>query len=750
MKRLTALLALTASMHACPASAALDPVDYVDPYIGSIGHLLRPTRPIVQLPYCMSRIEPIMTPGVKDIYFADKIYGFPAGASMITAVTGTVAADRALNASSYDHDLENATPYWYSALLEDYDIQAEGTVTEHGAAYRFTFPDDADGALVFATESDGELTIEGDTVLRGSQISSGVRRYFHAVVSTPFASVGTISGGILQDGRKSVSGDNIGCFVTFPSDARAVEVHIGISLISAEQAAANYTAELKGRSFDNIKNRARDIWNEELGRIVVTGGTEKERRIFYTALYRAYGRMINITEDGRYYSGYDKQVHDADGTDFYVDDWLWDTYRAMHPLQQILDPKRKLDMITSYIRMYEQSGWLPLFPGIEGDRPVMIGHHATAMIVDAWMKDLRDFDVETAYEAMKKNAMEATMLPWSVGPMTELGKVYLKQGFFPAKPLDKDEWVDEVHDFERRQAVAVTLEHAYDDWCLAQIAKDLGKDDDYTYFMKRARNYENLYNATTGFMSPKTANGRWIEPFDPKISGGQGGRDYFAECNSWVYTWHVQHDVAGLINLMGGRDTFVKRLDQLFIEQPNIAHFHFLGQFPDMTGLTGLFTMGDEPGFHIPYLYNYAGAPWKTQRRVRDLMRVWFDDDPLGICGDEDGGAMSSWYVLSAMGFYPVCPGQPIYNIASPIFERIEIHPKGGKPLTIVAEGASTRNKYIQSATLDGKSLDRPWFTHDSIVNGGTLTLDMGPRPNKTWGSRPQDAPPSMSEESIK
>jgi predicted alpha-1,2-mannosidase len=340
--------------------------------------------------------------------------------------------------------------------------------------------------------------------------------------------------------------------------------------------------------------------------------------------------------------------------------------------------------------------------------------------------------------------MEATMIPWrDRGPITELEMTYFEKGFFPALPGGKAEWISQVDTFERRQSVAVTLEHCYDDWCLAQMAGVLNKNIDYDYFMKRAHNYQTLYDARIGFMAPKTADGKWVEPFDPKLSGGQGGRAYFAECNSWIYTWHVQHDMQGLIDLMGGREKFAQKLDALFVEQYGMLKFKFLNQFPDATGLIGQYAQGNEPSFHIPYLYNYAGAPWKTQRRVREIMKIWYDDDPQGICGDEDGGSMSAWYVFSAIGFYPVCPGRPVYDIGSPVFEQITIKVGDGKKFVIRAINVSAKNKYIQSATLNGKTLNKPWFEHSALVEGGELVFNMGDRPNKDWGSAADAAPPS-------
>jgi predicted alpha-1,2-mannosidase len=467
--------------------------------------------------------------------------------------------------------------------------------------------------------------------------------------------------------------------------------------------------------------------------------------------------MTDITEGGQYFSAYDNKVHPANGVRFHTNDNLWDTYRSAHPLQLLLDPDRQVDMVKSYLLMYDQSGWLPSAPSTRGGQRGMIGHHAAALITDTYMKGYRGFDVEKAYAAMKKNAMEAAMLRSRGGPGTPLERVYMEKGFFPALGKNEKETVSEVPVFERRQAVSLTLEHAFDDWCLSQMAKALNKSEDYAYFLKRAHNYQNVFDPRVGFMAPKTADGKFKydeKEFDPIWTGGQGGRDYYTELNAWNYTFHVPHDPAGLIALMGGREKFVAKLDALFTEQyrgrppaggPGGSKYHFLAWFPDQTGLFGQYSQGNEPSVHIPYLYNYAGEPWKTQRKVRELMRLWYVPTPLGICGDEDGGGLSSWFPLTAMGFYPVAPGRPVYDIGSPIFEETTISLAGGKRFTVSARNTSAKNKYIQSATLNGRPLNRPWFEHADLANGGTLVLEMGPRPNTEWGSAPDAAPPSMS-----
>jgi predicted alpha-1,2-mannosidase len=743
-------LAAAAALGAQPARTP-EPVDDVNPNIGTIGHLLTATVPYVQYPHGMARIAPVTTPGTQDRYLADRIYGFPAGPATLMAYTGELSSDPAQTASHYDHDFETATPYWYKVRLDDSDAVAEATAAPLAAYYRFTFPASPHAHLSLSLPN-GEIEVVGPDAVSGfgggggrRAPADGLRFYFYAVFSKPVAGYRTWNGTAVS-GEERQSGNRIGFATDFAARRNeTVAVRVGISYISVDQAKKNLETQIPQWTFEAVKARARAAWNQALGTIQVTGGTRRQRTIFYTALYRTLGRMTDITEDGRYYSGYDHQVHSADGPDFYVDDGLWDTYRSAHPLSLLIETGRQLDMVRSYIRMYEQSGWMPSFPSVEGDGAVMIGHHSTALIADVYSKGYRSFDVEKAYEGMRKNETEATMLPWRRGPLTALDKIYFEKGFFPALANGEAETVREVHPFERRQAVSVTLENAYDDWCLAQVAKGLGKQDDYAYFMKLAHNYENVFNPENGFMAPRSADGKWVEGFDPKLGGGQGGRAWFTECDAWVYLWHVQHDPAGLIALLGGRDKFADKLERLFEEQPGISKYAFLGKFPDMTGLIGLYPQGNEPAFHIPYLFDYCGRPWETQQRVRQIMDVWYGDGPLGICGDEDGGAMSSWYVFSAMGFYPVTPGQPAYEIGSPLFAGTRIRLEGGKVFTIKAENVSAQNKYIQSATLNGKAWNQPWFPHEAVAKGGTLVLVMGPKPNRQWGSAPAAAPPSMT-----
>ena len=721
------------------------PVDYVNPHIGGISHLLKSVPPTVQLPFGMLRMAPLTSPGISDSYLAEKIFGFPVDRVVLMPTTGPVETDPEKIASLYDHDFETATPYSYAVTLEKSDTQVEFTVTEQAAYFRVLYPKTNARHMVIRVPGKGMLTADPThSALSGWEEIDGTRHYFHAESSRPFTVWGAWEGTRVTPGLTTETGTNIGVAVDLTtSPATPSEWRVGISYISVEQAHLNLQRQIPGWNFAAVKNRARTVWNNALGKIAVTGGSEDERTIFYTALARSLWGMANITEDGKYYSGYDKQVHASGGRDFYVDDSLWDTYRSEHPLELLLAPSRQLDMVRSYIRMYEQGGWMPRDPTVEGAGVWMIGNHSASLIADTYAKGYTAFDLEKAYEGIRKNATQATVIPWHAGPLTPLDQVYQDRGYFPALAKGDTETSPDVTP-ERRQAVSVTLENSYDDWCVALMAKALHKDADYAYFLKRAHNYQKLYNPATGFMAPRGMDGKWVEDFDPKLGGGQGGRDYFTEVNGWVYAFHVQQDVADLIQLMGGREKFVQRLDGLFEEPFGTSKFTFLAQFPDATALIGNYPQGDEPAFHIPYLYNYAGRPWMTQRRVRETMKIWYTAGLMGIPGDEDWGAMSSWYVFSAMGFYPVCPGNPIYNIGSPVFDETRISLENEKIFTVRALQQSPRNKYIQSATLNGKTLNKPWFSHSDIVRGGTLILQMGPRPNKSWGSSPDAAPPSM------
>ncbi|MEA2259924.1 MAG: hypothetical protein QOJ51_2749, partial [Acidobacteriaceae bacterium] len=688
------------------------PVDEVSPNIGGIGVLLSATKPFVQRPFGMARLYPLTPPESNDRFLAQQVRGFPAGPAMLMVSTAARSTSPASYGSTYDHDDEVATPYYYSARLETSGAFVEYTATDQAAIYRFTLPVGKQTHLVFSLEANAAIDTLSASAVEGSARVDGAvtqavpspgetRQYFYAEFSHPLTKVETWRGEAMGE-DSTRSGDHIGIVGDVDGSVRTIEVRVGVSYISTAQARRNLQREIPAWNFDKIRNESREVWNQALSRISVEGGTERQRTVFYTALYRSLLRMTDITEDGNYFSGYDHRVHQSDGHDFYTDDGLWDTFRSLHPLQLILDPKRQVDVVWSYIRMFEQSGWMPSFPSVAGEQAVMIGHHADQLILDTYAKGYRDFNAELAFRGMRKNATEATMLPWGRGPLTELDKVYFDKGFFPALRFGETETMTSVNRSEKRQAVSVTLESSYDDWCVSQFAAALGKDADARYFKKLASNYRNLYDPRIGLMAPKDASGAWVEHFDPRLGGGQGGRDYTTEVNTWLATWGAQHDVAGLINLMGGREAFNAKLDRVFTEPYGTSKYAFLGQFPDATGLVGMYAQGNEPSFHVPYLYIYSGQPWKTQRLVRLMMDLWYNDGPMGIPGDDDGGETSSWYVFNALGFYPVTPGVPVYEIGSPIFSKAQIALPNGKLFSIVANHVSAKNKYIQSATLNG------------------------------------------------
>lgn len=712
------------------------PIDLIDPTIGNVGQLLEPTRPTVQLPNQMIRF----TPQRKD-FMDDQISDFPLNivSHRLGQVFSLKPAVGALSQSDwqtrmpYDHNLETNRPWYYSTWLLEEEVNVEFTAGKKTGYYRFRFPVGKEKSLLFGTYNDGEAAysfLPGNVITGMETYNGDVKVYLYGVFSEA-GKPGVVEQGQLSN-NKNIAGKALKAFISFPAAAKEVTFKYAISYINPEQAKKNYEEEISKKDFDAVAANGKKAWADVMNQVKVKGGTNAQQRSFYTALYRCYERAVDITEDGQYYSGYDKQVH-KDKRPFYVDDWTWDTYLALHPLRMILNPAKEEDMLQSFVHMYEQSGWMPTFPVLFGDHACMNGFHSSVVMLDAHRKGLKNFDIEKAYEGMHKNATEATMLPWRNGPKTALDEVYHNKGYFPALRPGEKETEPMVHSFEKRQAVAVTLGGAYDDWAVAELAGDLNKKDDQRLFAPRAKNYKHLWNADKQFFLPKDGNGEWID-INVKYDGGLGGREYYDENNGWTYLWQVQQDIPGLIGLMGGKDAFEKRLDQLFREPLDMSRYAFWSKFPDATGLVGQYSMGNEPSFHIPYLYNYTGAPWKTQQRIRFLLDAWFKDNIFGIPGDEDGGGMSAFVVFSSMGFYPVTPGIPEYTIGSPVFENVSISLPNKKQFTVIAHNSSVVNKYIQQAKFNGKPLNKPTFTHQQLTDGGTLELFMGPKPNKSWG----------------
>ena len=487
---------------------------------------------------------------------------------------------------------------------------------------------------------------------------------------------------------------------------------IGVSAVDIDGARRNLEAEIPHWDFKAVRSGAKKLWNGELGKIDVDGGTDAQKTTFYTSLYHSMiAPNLYVDVDGRY-RGRDLEIHTADGFDYYTVFSLWDTYRATHPLFTIIERERTVDFIETMLAQYEQGGMLPVWELSANETGTMIGYHSVPVIADAWAKGIRRFDPARALKAMKHSADQ-----------DHLGlKYYRKYGFIPAGI--------------EGASVSRTLEYAYDDWCIAQFAKSIGEKADYERFIRRAQGYRHLFDPSTGFMRPRI-NGGWLSPFDPSEINF-----HYTEANAWQYTFYVPQDVEGLIGMMGGREAFAAKLDELFTASSETSGL----EQPDVSGLIGQYAHGNEPSQHMAYLYNFAGMPWKTQERVRQIMNTMYSAGPDGLCGNEDCGQMSSWYVLSALGFYPVTPGSDIYIIGSPLFERAEIRLENGKTFRVTARGLSKDNVYIQGAALKGRPYSKSYIRHEDIMSGGELAFEMGPSAGSPWGTASADLPPSRIE----
>lgn len=748
-KMIITAIILTVYNFQCRAQESTN-LRYIDPTIGNVAPLLNTNRPVVHLPNQMVRVFP-----ERYDHLDLQITGFPLlSLNIITPQVifsvkpsmGSVT-DTAFNSRmNWDQDFEITSPFYYSTLLIDNNIKTEYTAGERTGIYRFTFPADVKKNLLLTPNYAGGLyEFDGVNAIYGTEFvvdaihqQKGTAYMYGVFTGTPEYGK---SNGVKDWGKYSVGQINGAkpsrmegekAWISYSEkDPSTVEFRYAISFISREQAKKNLE-ELKGITFDGLKEKGKTAWEKVIDQIKVEGGTEVQRRTFYTALYRCYPRMSNVTEDGKYFSGYDKKVHE-DARPFYVDDYSWGNFLALHPLYTILNPDREADMLESYVRMYKESGWIPDYPKVFGDREGMFGFHSAIMFLDAYRKGIRNFEVDKAFEGILKSAEEATMLPSRNGPKGALEDFYNEKGFYPALHPGEAE-TDPValgKRGQKRSAVAITLGHSTDAWALSEMAKELGKTEIYNRYAPKANNYKNLWNADKGFFLPKDANGNWID-IDPQFPVGSSG-EYYNENNGWMYLWNVQHDEEGLVALMGGEKNFSNRLDQLFRERLGRGREAFYSKFPDQTGLIGNFGMGNQIAFFIPYLYNYTNFPWKTQRMTRLILDTWFKDNIFGVPGDEDGGSMSAFVVFSAMGFYPLKPGIPMYTITSPVFSKVTIALQNGKTFTLIAKNSSRTNKYIQSATMNGKALASPWFSHSDLMNGGTLVLEMGEKPGKIW-----------------
>ena len=760
-----------------------EPVDYVDPFIGTdfFGH----TFPGPSLPYSMVHLSPdIYTQGwnysAGYVYSESSIMGFshthwsgtgmvnggdvlimPAIGDKLQVVPGPLNNPDEGYRSRFDHSDETASPGYYSVFLKDIKVRAELTTTKRAGFHRYTFPEAKNAQIIMDLGHQlGNMTSSGHSEIRiiNNYIIEGVRSaglgkvYFVAVFSKPFAYYGTFdaeyktpesAAGIFPY-KNGESGNKIGAFVYFRTkEQEQILIKVGISYTGVEGARNNLIAEIPGWDFDLVMKNARDTWNMELSRIKIDETSDDRREIFYTALYHSLlAQYISNDNDGKY-PGADGKIHEAGDYDYYGSFSCWDTYRSQHPLLTIVGQDHVNDFIKSIVSKTKEYGWLPAqhFQNVFGE--AMVGDHLIPIIVDAYLKGFRDYDAEFIYSAMRKKAMGPPPPPVPLHSGRAGLKYYLEIGYVPANRVT--------------ESVPNTLELAYDDWCIAQMAKEMGKKDDYQLFMKRAQNYINLWDPQTRFMRPKLDDGTWLEMqegreqeiikegdhsyyryFDPLLVGRRPNRHY-TESNAWQYIWSVQHDIKGLIKLFGSNRDFISKLDTFFTMSPDITPPKYVG----VVGTIGQYVHGNQPSHHVAYLYNYAGAPWKTQERVRQVTEELYRTGPGGLCGNEDMGSLSSWYVLSALGFYPVTPGMASYVIGSPLYGVASIDVGNNRTFTVRAKNNSGENIYIQSASLNGKTLSRTWISHQEITEGGVLEFVMGPRPNKHWGSNVSDAPPS-------
>ena len=742
MKKILLLSLAAACLWSCKQPSEKEPVDYVNPYIGNISHLLVPTFATIQLPNSLMRIYPS-----RNDYTTELLDGLPVivtnhrerSAFRLSVTQGDEL--RPVIRTSWDQ--EHITPYSYDVQIADNSIDVRLAVSHQSAIYEFEFQDPSKPATVLACSDRGEMQTAGKQFCGYQQISQNMRIYM-----TGEFDIEPEASGVLNEGRISgetkTEGRRVAVAYRFPAGTKKVSLRYGISLISTDQAANNLNREQQGFDLKAVAEAGRQTWNKALSSIQVEGGTEDQKTVLYTSFYRTMERPVCLSEDGRYFSGFDGQVHEDSGAPFYTDDWIWDTYRAAHPLRALLRPQEEENIIASYLRMAEQMGtnWMPTFPEMTGDTRRMNSNHGVAMVADALHKGL-SVDAEKAFEYCRKGIEEKTLAPWCGNAAGWIDDFYKEHGYIPALREGEAETDPNVSGFEKRQPIAVTLGTAYDQWCLSRIAEFLGRSEETGKYLKLSYDYKNVWNPETKFFHPKDKDGQFLPDFDYRFGGGIGARDAYDENNGWTYRWDVQHNFANLAQLMGGREEMIRNLDQTFAEPMGRGKREFYEQLPDQTGNIGQFTMANEPSLHIPYIYNYAGAPWKTQKRVRQCLNTWFRNDVMGVPGDEDGGGLTSFVVFSSIGLYPVTPGFPVYNIGSPLFSDVRVNLPGGKTFHLVAKDCSEANKYIQSATLNGETWGKPWISHEDVVSGGTLVLQMGPRPNKAWGAAPEDAPPS-------
>lgn len=712
------------------------------------------TYPAIALPFPMNAWAPYTQP-VKDSFFyqyrQNRLRGIRqthqpspwisdyANFSLMP-VSGKLAVTEEARASEFRHETEQAHPGYYRVRMDTWSATAEVTPTERAASFRFTYENAGDAYVVvdaFPKHSEVEIRPAERMILgicrnHNGGVPDGFANYFVIVFDQPFTAHGTWTPDAIQENALKLDAEHAGAYLKFDVPAGGtVTCRAASSYLSHEQAQRNLQREIGTANFDAIKQRAEAIWNDTLGKIRIEGASTEQQRTFYSAFYRSVifpHKFFELDANNQpvYFSPYDGKVHQGH---LYTDTGFWDTFRASHPLYNLLFPQVSAEILRGLTAAYEQSGWLPSWSS-PGHRGCMIGNHAFSLFADAWVKGVRDFDAAKALDAMVHDAN--TQAPPQCASIGRDGaEPYHRLGYVPSNRF--------------REATAKTLEYAYDDFCAAVVARALGKDGIADTFAKTAMNYVQVFDDRTGFVRGREDSGNWRADFDPTEWGGP-----FTEGNAWHWTWSVFHDVPGLIRKLGGDEAFGNKLDAVFYTPPTVNVGSYGGMIHEMTEMVaanmGQYAHGNQPIQHQIYLYNYAGQPWKAQARVREVMTRLYQSTPDGLCGDEDTGQMSSWYVFSALGFYPVCPGTTEYVIGSPLFNRAVIQLPNGREFVIDARTNGPQRPYIHGARLNGNAFDRTFLNHEEIANGGRIEFDMESAPSRKWGTSPQSRPGSAIE----
>lgn len=735
-----------------------EPVDYVSPLVGTQSkHSLSTgnTYPAIAMPWGMNFWMPQtgkMGDGWAYTYDADKIRGFKQthqpspwindyGQFAIMPITGEAVFDQDKRASWFSHKAEIAKPYYYKVYLADHDIVAEMAPTERAVIFQFTFPETKKSFVVIDAFDKGsyikiipsENKIIGYTTKNNGGVPDNFKNYFVVVFDKPFTYTATVSSGNIIDKKMEVTDDHAGGIIGF-STKKGEKVHarIASSFISMEQAELNLS-ELGTNTFDEIAEKGRNTWNEVLGKIQVEDDNIDNLRTFYSCLYRSvlFPRSFyeyDATGKVMHYSPYNGEVLPGY---MFTDTGFWDTFRCLFPFLNLMYPSMNIKMQEGLVNAYKESGFLPEWAS-PGHRDCMVGNNSASVVADAYLKGLRGYDIETLWKAVLHGANAEHP---SIGSTGRKGfEYYNKLGYVP-------------YDVKINENAARTLEYAYDDWTIYKLGQALGKPQkEIDIFAKRAMNYKNLFDSEHKLMRGKNKDGKFQTPFNPLKWG-----DAFTEGNSWHYTWSVFHDPQGLIDLMGGKTEFNKMMDSVFNVPPlfDDSYYGFIiHEIREMQIMNmGNYAHGNQPIQHMIYLYNYSGEPWKAQYWTREVMDKLYTPNPDGYCGDEDNGQTSAWYVFSALGFYPVCPGTDEYILGSPLFKSVTLNLENGKQVIIKAENNSNKNIYIQSMDLNGQVYTKNYLKHDTLLKGAKITYMMGKEPNKTRGTNENDIPYSFSNE---